>query len=144
MNPELRFDEYPFTIRPLSKDDGGGYLIEFPDLPGCMSDGETPEEAIHNGKDAFIAYIRCCVKYGDPVPPPSSPDRGARVPEKVNVKALRKRIKLSQSEFAQRYGLNVRTLQAWESNRSKPDRLGRAYLTVISKDPKAVEEALAR
>ena len=31
-----------FTVRPLSE--GGGYLIEFPDLPGCMSDGETIEE----------------------------------------------------------------------------------------------------
>lgn len=144
MNPELRVDEYPFTVRPLSKDDGGGYLIEFPDLPGCMSDGETPEEALRNGRDAVLGFIRSFVKHNYPVPPPSSPARGARVPEKVNVKALRKRIKLSQSEFAQRYGLNVRTLQAWESNRSKPDRLGRAYLTVISKDPKAVEEALAR
>lgn len=35
--------DYPFTIRHLSKEDGGGYLIEFPDLPGCMSDGETIE-----------------------------------------------------------------------------------------------------
>jgi len=29
--------EYRFTVRPLSEDEGGGYLIEFPDLPGCMS-----------------------------------------------------------------------------------------------------------
>ena len=29
------------TVSPLSEEDGGGYLIEFPDLPGCMSDGET-------------------------------------------------------------------------------------------------------
>ena len=36
--------DYPFIIRPLSKEDGGGYLIEFPDLPGCISDGETIEE----------------------------------------------------------------------------------------------------
>ena len=37
---------YAFTIRPLEADEGGGYLIEFPDLPGCMADGETVEEAI--------------------------------------------------------------------------------------------------
>jgi hypothetical protein len=41
---------YRFTIRPLSEDDeSGGYLIEFPDLPGCMSDGETIEQAIVHG-----------------------------------------------------------------------------------------------
>ena len=38
--------EYPFEMKPLSIDDGGGWLITFPDLVGCMSDGETPEEAI--------------------------------------------------------------------------------------------------
>jgi antitoxin HicB len=37
----IKVPEYPFTIRHLSKEEGGGYLIEFPDLPGCMSDGET-------------------------------------------------------------------------------------------------------
>ena len=40
---------YPFLIRPLAKDEGGGFLIEFPDLPGCVSDGETIEDAIANG-----------------------------------------------------------------------------------------------
>jgi antitoxin HicB len=44
---------YRFTIRPLSENKGGGYLIEFPDLPGCMSDGETIEEAIVHGLDAM-------------------------------------------------------------------------------------------
>jgi len=51
-NAELRLDEYPFAIRSLSPEDGGGYLIEFPDVTNCISDGETPEEAIVNGKDA--------------------------------------------------------------------------------------------
>ncbi len=44
--------KYPFVMRPLSPEEGGGWLITFPDLPGCMSDGETPEEALENGKDA--------------------------------------------------------------------------------------------
>ena len=37
---------YPFKIRLLSKEEGGGYLISFPDFNECISDGETPEEAI--------------------------------------------------------------------------------------------------
>ena len=41
--------EYPLIVRPLSEEDGAGYLIEYPDLPGCMSDGETPEEAVKLG-----------------------------------------------------------------------------------------------
>lgn len=62
---------YPFTIRPLTKEEGGGYLIEFPDLPGCMSDGKTPEEAIINGKDAVEGWIYACKKLKRPVPAPS-------------------------------------------------------------------------
>jgi antitoxin HicB len=34
-------DAYRFTVRPLSKGEGYGYLVEYPDIPGCMSDGET-------------------------------------------------------------------------------------------------------
>ncbi len=49
--------DYPFTIRPLSKEEGSGYLIEFPDLPGCMSDGETIEEALKNGYDSVFSWI---------------------------------------------------------------------------------------
>jgi predicted RNase H-like HicB family nuclease len=49
--------DYPFEIRPLSKDEGGGYSITFPDLPGCCSDGATPEEAINNGRDALRSWL---------------------------------------------------------------------------------------
>ena len=37
--------DYAVMIAPLSAEDGGGFLATVPDLPGCMSDGETPEEA---------------------------------------------------------------------------------------------------
>jgi antitoxin HicB len=62
--------DYPFNIRPLSDDEGGGYLIEFPDLPGCISDGATIEEAIANGADALRAWIATAEEFGDPVPLP--------------------------------------------------------------------------
>jgi antitoxin HicB len=41
--------DYRFTVRPLTGEEGGGFLVEFPDLPGCMSDRETIGEAIANG-----------------------------------------------------------------------------------------------
>ena len=49
--------KYPFEIRQLSGEEGGGYLISFPDLPGCISDGDTIEEAIKNGIDAMNSWI---------------------------------------------------------------------------------------
>ena len=61
-------DAYHFSIRPLTEDEGSGYLIEYPDLPGCISDGSTPAEAIANGRDAVLSYLRSCQHHGDPLP----------------------------------------------------------------------------
>jgi antitoxin HicB len=69
---KVRLDDYPFTIRPLATEDGGGYLIEFPDVPGCISDGETPEEAITNGRDALKSVLLTMKEFGDPIPQPGS------------------------------------------------------------------------
>lgn len=58
MRKKRNLDSYPFTLRRLSDEEGGGFLIEYPDLPGVMSDGETTEEAIRNGRDALDAALR--------------------------------------------------------------------------------------
>jgi antitoxin HicB len=71
MKKKLPVDRYPFLVRPLSKEEGGGYLVEFPDFPGVISDGETPEEAIRNGQDALAAALKTMQEFGDPIPKPS-------------------------------------------------------------------------
>jgi antitoxin HicB len=72
IDPHYRFEEYMHEITPLAKEEGGGFLITFPDLPGCMSDGETIEEAIANGRDAFLAWISAVADMGKPIPNPAS------------------------------------------------------------------------
>ena len=59
-----------FEIRPLTIEEGGGYLIEFPEYPGCVADGETPEEAMREGCDALASYLRTLEELGRPVPLP--------------------------------------------------------------------------
>lgn len=51
-------------LRPLTEDEGGGWLASFPDLPGCMSDGETPEEALRNAAEAESVWIAANEKWG--------------------------------------------------------------------------------
>ena len=63
---------YAVLVAPLSAEDGGGYLATVPDLPGCMSDGETPEEALTNVRDAIGAWIEAAADLGHPVPAPGS------------------------------------------------------------------------
>lgn len=62
---------YRIVIEPLSKDDGGGYFATVPDLPGCMSDGETPEDAWLNVQDAIQCWIEAARELGRDVPQPT-------------------------------------------------------------------------
>jgi putative transcriptional regulator len=70
------------------------------------------------------------------------PVREYEVPGPVDVRAIRARSGLSQSEFAREYGFSVRTLQEWEAGGAKPPSAVRAYLTVIDRNPNAVRAAL--
>ena len=54
----MKFEDYPIEIAPLPKDEGGGYLVTVPDLPGCIADGDTIESAVAEARDAFEAWTR--------------------------------------------------------------------------------------
>ena len=57
-----------FEMRPLGQEEGGGYLIEFPEYPGCVADGATPEEAMEEGADALESYRNTLRELGRPIP----------------------------------------------------------------------------
>jgi putative transcriptional regulator len=66
-----------------------------------------------------------------------------RVPTSINVQKIRKRLGMSQAEFAARFGIAPGTLRDWEQRRKTPDGAARVLLMVIEKEPKAVMRALA-
>ena len=63
--------DYLILIEPLITEDGSGYLATVPDLPGCMSDGETREMAARNVEDAIDAWVEEAGVLGRTVPAPS-------------------------------------------------------------------------
>lgn len=65
------------------------------------------------------------------------------VPDRIDVAAIRKRMGLSRPKFAARFGFNVKTLTKWETGERHPEGPTRAYLTVIDRNPEAVEQALS-
>ena len=69
---------------------------------------------------------------------------GMRVIEapEPDVKVIREAANVSQSEFARLIGINVRTLQNWEQNRSRPTGPARALLKIVSASPKSAIKAL--
>lgn len=65
--------EYAVRIERLAESDGGGYLALVPDLPGCMSDGGTPEEALRNVQEAIRSWIESAKEWKQDIPKPSPP-----------------------------------------------------------------------
>jgi len=69
--------------------------------------------------------------------------RRVLTPRVPDVQAIRRKLRMSQSEFATRFGFSVRTVQEWEQGRALPDRPARILLRVIEKSSKTIERAIA-
>ncbi len=64
------------------------------------------------------------------------------IPAEIDVRAIRKRLGLTQEAFATRYRFSVGRVRDWEQGRSQPDGAVQAYLLVIAREPEAVDRAL--
>ena len=73
--PEITARVAEIMKRPYRKIISGGadegYLIQVPDLPGCMTDGDTEAEAVANLPDAMMAWLESALLDGDPIPEPT-------------------------------------------------------------------------
>lgn len=61
---------YPITLYPESD---GGYTVLIKDLPGCISQGDSLEDAMQNIREAKAAWLETAFEYGDEIPLPSLP-----------------------------------------------------------------------
>lgn len=61
---------YSLIVNQLSEDDGGGWLVEVPELPGCMTDGETLEESLSSIDNAIDSWINTAKEKGRVIPNP--------------------------------------------------------------------------
>jgi putative transcriptional regulator len=64
------------------------------------------------------------------------------LPEEVDVKTIRKRLKMTQARFSDTFGFSLDAVKHWEGGRRTPEASARAFLTVIARDPVAVLAAL--
>jgi putative transcriptional regulator len=64
------------------------------------------------------------------------------IPEAIDVRAIRKSLKMSQDTFAEHFGFSAARVRDWEQGRSCPDQAVRAYLRVIEEEPEVVERVL--
>ena len=64
--------EYPVVLRPLTAEDGGGWIALVPDLPGCMSDGQSAFEALQNVEAAVEEWKDAARQIGRAIPNPDA------------------------------------------------------------------------
>ncbi|MEX0627527.1 MAG: helix-turn-helix domain-containing protein [Cucumibacter sp.] len=64
------------------------------------------------------------------------------VPKRIDVRAIRRRLGMTQEAFAAEFGFSINTLRHWEQGNRQPEGATRAYLTVIDRAPGAVKKAL--
>jgi predicted RNase H-like HicB family nuclease len=53
----------------IEQDEDGAFVAEVPSLPGCISQGQTREEALDNIKEAIVVYLESLEAHNEPVPP---------------------------------------------------------------------------
>ena len=63
--------DYRIIVEPLAPEHGGGFVAHAPDLPGCMSDGATPGEALENAYDAASVWLETATRLGRAAPSPT-------------------------------------------------------------------------
>jgi antitoxin HicB len=96
------------------------YLVEFPDLPGCLTEGKTLEETKQNAKEALTGYLSSVFERNLKIPEPSS-IRGKGVyliePEvavPILLRRLRETKKLTQGDIAKVLGISYQAYQRLE------------------------------
>ena len=95
--------------------------------------------------DAMTAKERHAAALADPDAQPITAEdiASGRMPLVPQVWSIRRRLKLSQEEFAARFRIPVGTVRDWEQRRKEPDAAAKAYLRVIALEPAVVRKALA-
>lgn len=88
----MKLEDYAIHITPISEDEGGGYLVTFPDLPGCIADGKTMDEAMEEARDAFTAWTEAEMEDRGVLPAPKT-DTGQfvlRTPRTLQVRLAKR------------------------------------------------------
>ena len=105
---------------------------------------KRPEKNDWSRFDAMTPTQRHAAAMADCDAKPIQPEDLIRMPRVPQVRIIRRALKLSQEEFAERYHIPLGTLRDWEQDRKQPDAAAKAYLRVIAREPEIVWNALSR
>ncbi len=107
-------------------------------------DPKSPPKTEWRAFDAISEQERRRAALSDPVAQPATEKQLQGARRMPTVRALRKKLNLTQEEFAARFHLPLGTVRDWEQGAHRPDQAARVLLTVIEKDPDGVARALEK
>ena len=106
----------------IVKQRGSGYLVEFPDLPGCLSEGKTIQAALDNAREALSGWLFVAIRKQDDVPPGRIrrgrgyhrivPDMDVSIP--LTILSARKHRGLTQEQVAAALGISQQAYRKFE------------------------------
>lgn len=99
---------YPIVLTSLTKEEGGGWLAEIKELPGCTADGDTPEEAIESVEESKRLWISTALKYGRRIPLPET-DREEEYSGRLTLR-MPKTLHRKVAELAREEGISLNQL----------------------------------
>jgi predicted RNase H-like HicB family nuclease/DNA-binding XRE family transcriptional regulator len=110
--------KYPAILHKGEK----AFWVEFPDLPGCATQGDTMEELVYMAEDALSGYLRVTIDLGQEIPAPSHPQEKNIIWIEVNpdvaipitLRKIRQELKLTQKDAAERLKMKQQSYQKLE------------------------------
>ncbi len=115
--------KYPAKFEPAEE---GGFIVEFPDLEGCLTEGDTLEEAKEMAQDALTGWLDVMYEMNGNIPSPSqiegeniyyiAPDSDVAIP--ILIKQLRQSKGLTQKQISEAIGIKYQAYQRFENPRT--------------------------
>jgi putative transcriptional regulator len=135
---------YPMMIAWSEEDNL--FLASFPDAPGIVTHGATPEEAAERGEEVIAIWLTSLLDAGHAVPPPSLTVRHASVRRPPPYSAeriaqIRRKLNVSQQVFADLLNVSAGTVRSWEQGIRRPDGASLRLLDIAERHPATLMSA---
>ncbi|WP_297992696.1 type II toxin-antitoxin system HicB family antitoxin [uncultured Anoxybacillus sp.] len=108
-------------------DGSEGYTVTFPDLPGCITEGETLEEAFHMAKNALEGYLYGMEEDNESIPSPSNP-RDIELPKGAFVSVIEARTDYIREEMANKAIKKTLTIPKWLNDAAEAEGINFSQL----------------
>ncbi|RJX27927.1 MAG: type II toxin-antitoxin system HicB family antitoxin [Dethiobacter sp.] len=119
---------FPAVFDPCEEE---GYTVSFPDLPGCITEGDTLEEALYMAKDALELHLYGMESDNDPIPKPTRPET-IRVPEGGFITLISVWMPPVRDEMANKSVKKTLTIPKWLNDVAEHEKVNFSHILQLA------------